>query len=58
MPKGGCVALLGPDGAGKTTVLRAITGLLPLHEGEITLDGAALRGCECFNSSRRDMPKR
>ena len=42
---GSIVALLGANGAGKTTVLRAITGLLPLHRGRatkgtITLDGA------------------
>ena len=47
VPQGGIVALLGANGAGKTTVLRAITGLLPLHRGRITkgtisLDGAAI----------------
>ena len=36
VPEGGIVALLGANGAGKTTVLRAITGLLDIHRGEIT----------------------
>ncbi len=36
VPDGRIVALLGANGAGKTTVLRAISGLLDVHEGEIT----------------------
>ncbi len=35
VPEGSIVALLGANGAGKTTVLRAITGLLDIHRGEI-----------------------
>ena len=47
VPEGSIVALLGANGAGKTTVLRAITGLLGVHrgditKGEITLDGTRL----------------
>ena len=47
VPDGEIVALLGANGAGKTTALRAISGLLDVHEGditkgEITLDGAAI----------------
>jgi branched-chain amino acid transport system ATP-binding protein len=47
VPDGAVVALLGANGAGKTTVLRAVTGLLGLHRGEITkgrieLDGRRL----------------
>jgi branched-chain amino acid transport system ATP-binding protein len=33
---GQIVALLGANGAGKTTALRAITGILDVHEGDIT----------------------
>ncbi|HLK01244.1 MAG TPA: ABC transporter ATP-binding protein [Streptosporangiaceae bacterium] len=36
---GGWHALLGPNGSGKTTVLRAIAGLIP-YRGTITVDGA------------------
>ncbi len=44
VPEGGIVALLGANGAGKTTALRAISGLLDIQQGditngEITLDG-------------------
>lgn len=34
--EGSIVALLGANGAGKTTVLRAITGLLNVHRGQVT----------------------
>src|SRR5262245_49892458 len=36
VPDGGIVALLGANGSGKTTILRAISGLLPIHRGRIT----------------------
>jgi len=36
VPDGKIVALLGANGAGKTTSIRAITGLLDVHEGDIT----------------------
>ena len=36
VPDGQIVALLGANGAGKTTVLRAISGLLDVHNGEVT----------------------
>ena len=35
VPKRSIVALLGANGAGKTTMIRAITGLLALHHGEV-----------------------
>lgn len=38
--QGAFVAIIGPNGHGKTTLLRAISGLLPLHDGRIALDGA------------------
>lgn len=36
---GEMVSLLGPSGAGKTTVLKAVAGLIQPHEGEIIIDG-------------------
>ncbi|MBT7783471.1 MAG: ATP-binding cassette domain-containing protein, partial [Anaerolineae bacterium] len=35
--------LVGPDGAGKTTTLRLLAGLLSLSEGEATVAGYDLR---------------
>ena len=39
VPEGGIVSMIGANGAGKTTVLRAISGLAPLHSGEILFEG-------------------
>ena len=39
VPHGGIVALLGANGAGKSTTLKAISGLLNHEDGEVT-DGA------------------
>jgi branched-chain amino acid transport system ATP-binding protein len=39
VPRGGIVALLGANGAGKSTTLKSISGLLKVEDGEVT-DGA------------------
>src|SRR3972149_8554135 len=39
VPQGGIVALLGANGAGKSTTLKAISGLLGTEDGKVT-DGA------------------
>jgi branched-chain amino acid transport system ATP-binding protein len=44
LPRGGIVALLGANGAGKTTALRACTGLLPIHRGSIRRGTISLDG--------------
>lgn len=43
---GEVVALLGANGAGKTTMLRAITGLLPIHKGEVTKGAISFDGTD------------
>jgi iron complex transport system ATP-binding protein len=40
--RGEFVGVIGPNGCGKTTFLRAISGMLPLGEGEVLLDGCTL----------------
>ena len=42
--KGSIVALIGSNGAGKSSTLRAITGLRAPQQGEILLDGESTRG--------------
>ena len=49
VPDGAIVALLGSNGAGKTSTIRALTGLLPLHdgkirEGDVRFDGESIVG--------------
>lgn len=58
VPEGGIVALLGANGAGKTTCLRAISGLLDIHDGEITkgevtFDGERLDGRDAAEIVRK-----
>jgi branched-chain amino acid transport system ATP-binding protein len=44
VPEGGIVALLGANGAGKSTTLKAISGLLRTERGEVTKGTIELRG--------------
>ena len=42
VPSGGIVTLLGGNGTGKSTLLKAISGLIPLMEGEVSFDGVSV----------------
>jgi iron complex transport system ATP-binding protein len=53
IPTGEFVALLGPNGVGKTTLLRAIAGLHALDWGEITLDGVSTVRLDPLQRARR-----
>ena len=44
--KGQIVALLGANGAGKTTVLKTISGAMEPQKGTITLDGTEIQGLD------------
>jgi branched-chain amino acid transport system ATP-binding protein len=44
VPEGGIVALLGANGAGKSTTLKAISGLLRTERGEVTKGGIEFLG--------------
>ena len=44
VPEGGIVALLGANGAGKSTTLKAISGLLRTERGEVTKGVIEFRG--------------
>jgi branched-chain amino acid transport system ATP-binding protein len=44
VPDGGIIALLGANGAGKSTTLKAISGLLRTERGEVTKGSIELRG--------------
>ncbi len=38
--RGEIIALLGANGAGKSSTLNALVGLVPTNSGEVTFDGA------------------
>ena len=40
VPNGSVVCLMGRNGVGKTTLLRAAMGLLPARQGRVTFDGS------------------
>jgi branched-chain amino acid transport system ATP-binding protein len=52
---GQIVALLGSNGAGKTTTLRGITGLLDIHEGDITKGSVAFNGNHIHDKDPADI---
>ncbi len=58
VPKGAIVALLGANGAGKSTTLKAISGLLKTEDGEVTrgeieFDGERINGVDPDKIVRR-----
>ncbi len=44
VPYGSVVALLGPNGGGKSTTLRVIAGLLPVTAGDVVIAGRRVNG--------------
>jgi len=52
VPEGGVTALLGRNGVGKTTTLRALLGLVP-STGTVQLAGGSLTGAPTFRIVRR-----
>lgn len=55
VPAGGVVALLGANGAGKSTVARVVSGLLPTTSGAIHLDGHDVTGQPAYKIARAGM---
>ncbi len=49
---GECLGVIGPNGHGKTTILRAISGLVPPWGGSIRLQGRELRKCSPHSIAR------
>jgi urea transport system ATP-binding protein len=52
VPKNSLVCLMGRNGVGKTTTLKAIMGLVPTDEGDVVLDGQTLNGLKPDARSR------
>ncbi len=51
--RGEMLAVIGPNGCGKTTLLRAVAGMLPADAGEITVAGAPVRAASAAAMARR-----
>jgi branched-chain amino acid transport system permease protein len=54
---GEIVGLIGPNGAGKTTLINTISGVVPLSQGEITLDGDRISGLPPARVARRGIAR-
>jgi urea transport system ATP-binding protein len=52
VPPGGFLTVLGRNGVGKTTLLRALLGLMDRCEGEITLDGTLISAMPTHGRAR------
>lgn len=50
---GGVVAVVGPNGVGKTTLLRAMAGAISPERGTIALDGIGVRALDSRERARR-----
>jgi branched-chain amino acid transport system ATP-binding protein len=55
VPAGGIVALVGSNGAGKSTVARTITGLVTASSGSVTLQGQDITKLPAFRIARLGM---
>src|SRR5215211_2397768 len=53
--EGELVTLIGSNGAGKTTTMKAITGTLPLNDGDIEYLGQSIRGKGAWDLVRRGL---
>ncbi|HDI78475.1 MAG TPA: ABC transporter ATP-binding protein [Desulfobacteraceae bacterium] len=57
VPRGGIVALLGANGAGKSTTLKAISGLLKTEDGEVTDGAIEYEGRHIHNQNAADIAR-
>src|SRR5215470_20393718 len=46
VPQGGIVTILGANGAGKTTVLKTICGVMDPQKGSVQFEGREIRGLD------------
>ena len=58
VPEGGIVALLGANGAGKSTTLKAVSGLLRTERGDVTKGAIEFRGEDVHRRDSADIVRR
>jgi branched-chain amino acid transport system ATP-binding protein len=52
VPQGALVALLGPNGGGKSTTLRVCAGLHPINSGELRVAGRTINGAAAYDLAK------
>ncbi len=57
LPAGSIAGIIGPNGAGKTTVFNVLSGFYTPQEGEISFDGAGIRGRQPYEICRMGMAR-
>jgi len=57
LQKGECIALIGPNGCGKTTLIKCILGMVLPDEGEIIFDGKNVRNDDGYRRHIGYMPQ-
>jgi branched-chain amino acid transport system ATP-binding protein len=55
VPKGALVTLIGSNGAGKSTTLRAVSGMITPESGRVELNGENIAGLPTYKITRRGM---
>lgn len=53
LARGSRVGILGHNGMGKTTLIRALMGLLPIKSGQVVFEGAAITSMHPHHRARR-----
>jgi branched-chain amino acid transport system ATP-binding protein len=46
VPEAGVVSIIGANGAGKSTILKSLVGLVPIQSGDIVFNGERITGLE------------
>ena len=52
VPSGSALALVGANGAGKSTVARVVSGLVPVTSGSVRFDGHDISRCQAYEVAR------
>ncbi len=55
VPRGGIVTILGANGAGKTTILRTVCGVMDPQKGSVTFEGKPIHGLDPDKVMRRGL---